>query len=301
MPFKFSKIHLYAYSYAKITAYIIGGIVCGPAIASFYVSRALSLIAHSGIKSRIREAKSRKLIKSSCPKNFHTFTLFKLLPRELQSAVWKFALQDIKPRTVKLELYWWQYKVPQSGSRDFLGTILTARHKYKAKIPILLYICHDSREVAQKKYKLSFEKLLQGRPMYFDIEQDTLWVVGGRDHCRAFPLRLLGMDGFRNLIITPPPRQISIDAPETSFEPLQKWLSRLFSRSEGGTMHIQIVLEQKDIEWYGMGHTHAESLCEGSVEKDWILGEDFGKCTVLLKTHTITNQQLFKTDGDIMF
>ncbi|KAF7895786.1 uncharacterized protein EAF01_009748 [Botrytis porri] len=262
MPFKFSKIHLYAFESAKITAWVIGGIVCGPTLASIYFGHCLGLVAHSEIKSHIREAKSRKSIKSSSPRNFRTFKMFKFLPKELQSAVWNFALQEIEPRTVKLQLYWWQYKVYRSGSRDFLGSILTAKHKYKAKIPALLHICQDSRDIAQKKYKLSFGKLLQGRPVYFDIERDTLWVVGGRDHCREFPLRLLGMEGFQNLIITPSPRHLCINAPATSNEPLQQWLDRLVSCSIAANMRIQIVLEQVDRIDKGIGETNAERLCD---------------------------------------
>ncbi|KAF5875529.1 uncharacterized protein Bfra_003982 [Botrytis fragariae] len=264
-----------------------------PPMASFYAGSCLGLIAHSIIKSRIREMKSRKMIKSSCPKKFRTFTLFNSLPRELQLAVWKHALHDIEPRTVKLKLYWWQYKVGGSEVREFLGSILTAQHEYKANIPALLHVCHDSREVAQTKYKLSFGKLLQRRPVYFDIERDTLWVVGGRDHCEAFPLRLLTMDGFQNLIITPSPRQLSIGATETSFEPLKQWLDRL------------IVLEPVDRIENDISNTNAERLCEAvrnlGIRQDWILGEDIGKCTIPLKTYTITNQQLLKTEADVMY
>ncbi|TGO36409.1 hypothetical protein BHYA_0125g00040 [Botrytis hyacinthi] len=262
MPFTFSKIHLYAFESAKITAWVVGGIICGPPVASFYVGRCLSTIAHSGIKSRIREAKSRKMIKTSRPKNFRTFKMFKFLPKELQLAVWKYALYDFEPRTVKLKLYWWEYKVGRAEVREFLGSILTAQHEYKANIPALFHICHDSREIAQKKYKLSFGKLLQGRPVYFDIEQDTLWVVGGRDHCKAFPLRLLSMVGFRNLIITPSPRQLSIWATETSFEPMKQWLDELASGSIVDNIRIQIVLEPVDRIDNGAGNTKAELLCE---------------------------------------
>ncbi|KAF7952670.1 hypothetical protein EAE96_005901 [Botrytis aclada] len=260
MVFKLSKIHLYAYECAKVTGYAMLFIVAGPPVVAFGASYAQGKKAYSGIKSHIREAKCRKGIKSSSPRNFRTFTLFKLLHKEIQLAVWKLALQDIDPRTVKLDLYWWEYKIPQSGSRDFLGTILTARHKYKAKVPALLHTCHDSRELAQKRYKLSFGKLLQGRPVYFDIERDTLWVVG-RDNCCAFPIRLLGMEGFRNLIITPSPSFLDMLATQTSFELVEKWLSQLQSRSKNGKMRIQIVLEQTDIEDHGMGYTRAESLC----------------------------------------
>ncbi|KAF7870214.1 uncharacterized protein EAF02_009404 [Botrytis sinoallii] len=162
MPFKFSKIHLYALESAKITACVIGGVVCCIPLASIYGGKCLSLIAHSGIKSRIREAKSRKMIKSSRPKSFRAFKMFKFLPKELQLAIWKYALDDIEPRTVKLKLYWWQYKVNRPEVREFLGSILTARHEYKANIPALLYICHDSREIAQKRYKLSFGNYCKG-------------------------------------------------------------------------------------------------------------------------------------------
>ncbi|KAF7920971.1 hypothetical protein EAE99_007823 [Botrytis elliptica] len=261
MPFKFSKIHLYALESAKITACVICGVVCCIPVASFYSGRYLSLIAHSGIKSRIREAKSRKIIKSSPPKSFRAFKLFKFLPKELQLAIWKYALDDIEPRTVKLKLYWWQYKVNRPEVREFLGSILTARHEYKANIPTLLHICHDSREIAQKRYKLSFGKLLQGRPVYFDIEQDTLWVVG-RDHCQDFPLRLLSMDGFRNLIVTPSPGNIDLISYATSTEPLQQWLDRLAAASSVVNIRIQIVLEEVDRLEYSAGNTRAERLCE---------------------------------------
>ncbi|KAF7881499.1 hypothetical protein EAF00_011868 [Botryotinia globosa] len=262
MPLNLSKIYLYAFESAKITAWVVGGIICGPPLATFCVGRCLSSIAHSGIKSHIREAKSRKMIKTSRPKNFRTFKMFKLLPKELQLAVWKYGLHDVEPRTIKLKLYWWDYKVHRAEFRDFLGSILTAQHEYKANIPALLHICHDSREIAQKKYKLSFGKLLQGRPVYFDIEQDILWVVGGRDHCREFPLRLLSMDGFRNLIITPSPSHIPIDSLATSTEPLQKWLDRLVSGSRVVNIRIQIVLEPVDRIDNDVGNTKAERLCE---------------------------------------
>ncbi|THV54079.1 hypothetical protein BGAL_0035g00420 [Botrytis galanthina] len=262
MPFKFSKIHLYALESAKITAWVVGGIICGPPFASFLAGRCLSTIAHSEIKSRIREAKSRKMIKTSRPKNFRTFKMFKLLPKELQLAIWKYALHDIEPRTIKLKLYWWQYKVGRPQAREFLGSILTAQHEYKANIPALLHICHDSREIAQKKYKLSFGKLLQGRPVYFDIEQDILWVVGGRDHCLGFPLQLLSMDGFRNLIITPSPGHIPLGSTAISNEPLQQWLDRLVSGSKVVNVRIQIMLEAVDRLNDDVGNRKAERLCE---------------------------------------
>ncbi|TEY83843.1 hypothetical protein BOTCAL_0024g00010 [Botryotinia calthae] len=282
MAFDSTKIRRHAYRCAKITAYTIGAIFCSGAIATLYIGY-LSAIAHSGIKSSIREARFRKLIKSSSPKKFRAFTKFNSLPKELQSAIWKLALMDIDPRT----------KVLQSGTQNFLGFILTARQKYKANIPALLHTSHGSREIAQEKFKLSFGELLQGRPVYFDIEGDTLWVVGGQKHCQIFPLALLGMGGFRNLIITPSRTNIRIDAPATSIEPLQEWIDQLVSRSRGVNIRIQIVIEKKDRLDHFPNNTNAERLFSAvqalGIQKDWTLGEDFGKYTVLLKTYTITN------------
>lgn len=259
MAFDSAKIRRHAYRCAKITAFTIGAIVCSGAIAALYIGY-LSSIAHFGIKSSIREARFRRLIKSSSPKKFRSFTKFNSLPKELQLAIWKLALQNIDPRIVKLQLYWWKEKVLQSGTQNFLGSTLTARQKYTANIPALLHTSHDSREIAQMKFKLSFGELLQGRPVYFDIEGDTLWVVGGQQHCKIFPLRLLGMDGFRNLIITPSRNNLRIDAPATSIEPLQEWIDQLVSRSRGVNIRIQIVIEEKDRLDPLLNNTNAERL-----------------------------------------
>ncbi|CAD6445786.1 0309963f-dce6-49f0-88c1-ae2e8a797d1f [Sclerotinia trifoliorum] len=194
---------------------------------------------------------------------FRTFILFNSLPKELQLTIWKLALQDVGPRTVKLRLCWWEYKVPTTGCRDYLGSILTARQKYKAKIPSLLHTCQDSREVALKVYKLSFAKLLQDRPVYFDIEKDTLWVSGGCRQNFRFPVRLIGMDGFRNLIITPSSRGfIGHNSAITSFEPLSTWLNEFLLGTKGPKKHVQIV-HQEDRMFSTVDDTDAQLLYNG--------------------------------------
>ncbi|KAF7871787.1 hypothetical protein EAF04_003894 [Stromatinia cepivora] len=229
-------------------------------------SVSLARVARHQLKCEIREAKSRKIIKSSSPRKFRTFILFSLLPQELQLAIWKLAFQDVGPRTVKLQLYWWQYKVPPSGCRDYLGSVLTAHHKYKAKIPAFLHTCRASREVALEKYKLSFAKLLQGRPVYFDIDKDTLWLVGGRSQILSFPIRLIGMDGFRNLIITPSKEILGHNSVETSFEPLSTWFIEFLRGTKGPKKHIQIVLEKTDRIIHDSYSTDAQLLYNALME-----------------------------------
>lgn len=214
----------------------LGGIVLGAPFGLLWTSSKIAELAHHRLTFRRREARLRKVIKSSSPKGFRTFTVFGSLPKELQLAIWELAVQDIGPRTIKLQLFWWGYKVPKFGYSNILGTVVTARQKYKTEIPQLLRACHDAREVAQRRYKLSFGKLLQGRPVYFNIDTDTLWVTSRRD--AKFPIELLAMDGWHSLIITSSEKVLPVR--ETRRQSLVEWRKNFF-RNGGHKKRIQVV------------------------------------------------------------
>lgn len=216
-----------------------------PAYTALVTFRSGKLVS-SKLIHQLKKVNARKISKFSRPKKLCSFTSFTSLPKELQLVVWKFAVQNLAPRTVKLELHLPYGNTPTFAEVNIIGTHLTARLICKSQVPFLLHICRDSRELALQRYKLAFQVLLQDRPVYFDIDQDTLWVVGGRAHCQMFPVVILAMNGYRNLIITPSPD--IFDLRFSGSAPIQlakhlKWRKQFFANG-GGEKRIQIVRDK---------------------------------------------------------
>ncbi|KAE9379350.1 hypothetical protein N431DRAFT_308550, partial [Stipitochalara longipes BDJ] len=97
------------------------------------------------------------------------FTCFPNLPKELQLDIWELTLPG--PRVVKLRY---------SGQGEEVKSISRAR------IPVALHVCRNSRDVAKKVYKLSFGlKKISGYHMirgsvepkvYFSFDRDILFI-----------------------------------------------------------------------------------------------------------------------------
>jgi hypothetical protein len=96
-----------------------------------------------------------------------TFTLFPALPSELRLKIWSFIA--LVPRTVTIE-----YKT--SYDRDDRGKVHATSKGWisPSTIPVSLHICHDSRSVALKNYRLAFGSYFHEPEIYFNFSADTL-------------------------------------------------------------------------------------------------------------------------------
>jgi hypothetical protein len=120
------------------------------------------------------------------------FTRFPQVPKELQLQIWKATLPG--PRVVKLR-YTGVGKDARCTSTSRLEARTTLRYCRalltssiylgRARIPVALHVCTDSRQVARKFYRPSFG--LEGRSqqgsrwrvepkVYFDFERDVLFL-----------------------------------------------------------------------------------------------------------------------------
>jgi hypothetical protein len=85
-----------------------------------------------------------------------TFTKFPDLPLEIQREIWTYLLPG--PRVIHI------MGSPSAKGQCFVDPI---------EIPLLLRICQESRALACKRYRLSFESHLR-RPIYFNFSSDIL-------------------------------------------------------------------------------------------------------------------------------
>jgi hypothetical protein len=86
-----------------------------------------------------------------------TFTRFPDLPPEIRREIWKYLLPG--PRIIHI-----MGSHRTNGGQCFVDTV---------EIPTLLHTCQESRSLALKRYKLSFEPHLR-HPVYFDFSSDAL-------------------------------------------------------------------------------------------------------------------------------
>lgn len=105
-------------------------------------------------------------------KEAEDFALFPELPIELQLQIWEAALPK-GPRLVALWLKNWQ--IGENGNSEEAPE---DQHKFLCKNPpptTLLHICHQSREVALKKFVLQIKTPIQKCPIYIDPLVDTVY------------------------------------------------------------------------------------------------------------------------------
>jgi hypothetical protein len=97
------------------------------------------------------------------------FRFFGRLPVELRNAIWQIAIYDIKPRVVRFN--------------D--GIALKTRRKTHIRkeqllstsyIPGLLHACHESRNLAMKRWNLSFSVGKEPAKIFFDFSSDIVFI-----------------------------------------------------------------------------------------------------------------------------
>jgi hypothetical protein len=104
---------------------------------------------------------------SSCPyyvNHYTKFTLFPILPKELQLLIWSF----VETESLHIHI---SSGVKKQKERKYSKTPFCRIAKYKT--PALLHACYDSRMEALKTYRLVFAAQL-GHPVYFNFKDDSL-------------------------------------------------------------------------------------------------------------------------------
>jgi hypothetical protein len=86
-----------------------------------------------------------------------SFALFPTLPLELRRKVWG---HTITPRNVEIRF-------------DIITT--SHKHDFVADQPIILYVCHESREEGLRAYKLELHTEHSQNKVYFNYDLDTLY------------------------------------------------------------------------------------------------------------------------------
>lgn len=113
------------------------------------------------------------------------FTLFQKLPLELRLMIWKHAAE---PRMIKFSHYGVGWPREEDKDKDPTGELRRKiREKnrrissscrtraIKHKVPNILITCKESREAAQERYRLCFEKELDGQKIWIDFSRDTIF------------------------------------------------------------------------------------------------------------------------------
>jgi hypothetical protein len=103
---------------------------------------------------------------STADKSDPTFTCFSKLPIELRLKIWKEALPG--PRVIKLKFSDSDPWEEEDESDSRICAI--------AKTPAILGANHESRQVAPRFYELSFDSILEERPVYIDYRVDALYI-----------------------------------------------------------------------------------------------------------------------------
>jgi len=127
------------------------------------------------------------------PQAFHCFPH---LAPELQELIWQHAIYSIPPRIVELRNNFWTTLKPSDDQQAIQaagGLIANTTHglhklewQYTSPcyIPTPLHVCSVSRELALRRWRLSFADDEKGekhgkkkkRRIYFDFQTDVLWV-----------------------------------------------------------------------------------------------------------------------------
>jgi hypothetical protein len=98
--------------------------------------------------------------------NVTTFHPFAELPLELRFKIWKLAMPG--PRTVEMRLA----RAYTSYQYDFVTS----------EFPTVLHVCRESRLEDLKSFTLAFHSPRYSFPVYFNFQQDTLFIRIGNGH-----------------------------------------------------------------------------------------------------------------------
>lgn len=105
------------------------------------------------------------------PSKTLSFAPFAKLPPELQCLIWNHALPG--PQIITITSKW---RGPRQSRSRYKYSAEKPRALYK--VPSIFHACSDSRQIALATYQPSFRHRLE-HPIFFDIEQDTLFMLDG--------------------------------------------------------------------------------------------------------------------------
>lgn len=112
----------------------------------------------------------RLLLRATAVIEYSLFPQFNKLAVELQHMIWKFAVASHGSRTVRVKI-----KDMWSKERSELwGSGRWREAKASTDVPALLRATHDSRQVALRRWHLTFKHHLRHQPVYFDWNNDVL-------------------------------------------------------------------------------------------------------------------------------
>jgi hypothetical protein len=118
-----------------------------------------------------------------------TFTVFPLLPVELQTQIWLHAISHSPTRLIPISVF--QTPSPDLPSQSTKNNVYTS----SASIPSALHACLESRCLSLKRWGLSTEEPGQ---LFFDVNTDILflghWVENGTEFSR------MGEDWDRDVV-----------------------------------------------------------------------------------------------------
>lgn len=100
-----------------------------------------------------------------------SFSRFPLLPQELQNMIWQTAIDCVKPRIVE---------VHETTARETRESKHLQKRQFTSPCPIpgVLHACSASRQLALRRWKLSFASRCQHPKIFFDFSNDTLYFDG---------------------------------------------------------------------------------------------------------------------------
>jgi hypothetical protein len=107
------------------------------------------------------------------------FTVFPLLPVELQTQIWLHAISHSPTRLIPISVF--QTPSPDPASQSTKNNVYTS----SASIPGALHACQESRCLSLKRWGLSIEEPGQ---LFFDVNTDILflghWIENGTEFSR---------------------------------------------------------------------------------------------------------------------
>ena len=109
----------------------------------------------------------------------NTFHPFSRLPTELRDMIWELAVPG--PRLVEVHFNA-NLKEQCSGEDDAVTRRKPLKHRFLAKLPVLLHVCRDSRAIGLKYYELALGCKGYSKPVFFNFKEDILYPlipVGG--------------------------------------------------------------------------------------------------------------------------
>jgi hypothetical protein len=119
-------------------------------------------IHHTTNKPPMQDPKNPEIVAAT------TLHKFPKLPKEIQVKIWKLLIPG--PRIIQLKR---EIITTTVGEEDEDSEIVYERCVSLAPHPVLLHVCHDSRYMAKKIYKVCLEEELKW-PVYMDPNNDVL-------------------------------------------------------------------------------------------------------------------------------